>query len=58
MNQPKRDTTKPSPMPPVSVLLLAIFTIEFGIMALFLDLLRGAMMLKDERSLRHARENT
>ena len=58
MNQPKRDTTKPSPMRLVLVLLLTIFTIEFGIMAFFLDLLRSAMMLKDERRLRHARENT
>ncbi len=56
MNLPVRATTKPSPMPLVSVLLLATFTIEFGIMAFFLDLLRGAMMLKDERSLRHVRE--
>jgi len=36
MSQPRRDTTKPSPMRLVLVLLLSTFTIEFGIMALFL----------------------
>jgi Amt family ammonium transporter len=36
MSQPKRNTTKPSPMRLVLVLLLSIFTVEFGIMALFL----------------------
>ncbi len=35
MSQPKRDTTKPSTMRLVLVLLLSIFTIEFGIMAFF-----------------------
>ncbi len=36
MSQPKRNTTKPSPMRLVLVLLLSTFTIEFGIMAFFL----------------------
>jgi signal transduction histidine kinase len=36
MSQPKRDTTKPSPVRLVLVLLASIFTIEFGIMAFFL----------------------
>lgn len=40
MNQPKRDKTKPSPMRLMLVLLLTAFTIEFGIMALFLDLMQ------------------
>ena len=38
MNQPKRDTTKPSPMRLVLVLLLSVFTFEVAIMALFLIL--------------------
>jgi len=37
MSHPKRDTTKLSPMRLVLVLLLAIFTVEFGIMAFLLD---------------------
>jgi len=36
MSQPKRDTMKLSPMRLVLVLLLAIFTVEFGIMAFLL----------------------
>ena len=36
MSQPKRDTTKPSQMRLVLVLLLAIFIVEFGIMAFLL----------------------
>ena len=36
MSQPKRDTTKPSPMRLVLVLLLAIFIVEFGVMAFLL----------------------
>ena len=36
MSQPKRDTTKPSPIRLVLVLLLAIFIVEFGIMAFLL----------------------
>lgn len=38
MSQPKRDTTKRSPMRLVLVLLLSIFTVEFAIMAFFLIL--------------------
>ncbi len=38
MSQPKRDTTKRSPMRLVLVLLLSTFAIEFGITALFLVL--------------------
>ncbi len=40
MNQPERETAKPLQMRLVLVLLLATFTIEFGIMAVLLDLLR------------------
>ena len=36
MIQPKRDTTMPSPIRLVLILLLAIFTVEFGIMAFLL----------------------
>ena len=36
MSRPKRDTTKPSPMRLVLVLLLAIFIVEFGVMAFLL----------------------
>lgn len=43
MGQPKRDTTKPSPMRLVLVLLLAIFTVEFGIMALLLGRSHAAL---------------
>lgn len=38
MSQPKRVTTNQSPMRLVLILLLSIFTVEFGIMALFLAL--------------------
>ena len=43
MSQPKRDTTKLSPMRLALVLLLAISTVEFGIMAFLLGHLHMAL---------------